>query len=307
MSFHDRCSNAMKMADADPNYIGTVCRFNANDKLIVTTRNDEYGQPPSKPETSSDELQLIQSARMRLKPLRQRINSYLRPAYLPSADRDVNHWKTVKDFIESGVSDYSMEAQSLYRIKYVKVGLVGPEWLEAAETQVRKEAIERVEAELWAARAKSASCPEWERLRCERELQSAVADTYDEIHGSSSIYPSQYVQTEDNGGLPGGHAEENLIGIWPAAVRDLKLEMVELFVTRMPCPDKSSGFLMSNTAFKEGCINKLIQLVAATPDVSFHITYYQIISQDLQAMSKKWADRGFPSNRVKFERIEAPQ
>jgi len=307
VSFRDSCINAMKMADDDPNYIGVVCRFNANDKLIVITRNDEYGGPPSKPETSSDELQLSPSTRMRLKPLRDRIKKYLKPAYLPSADRDVNHWETVKHSIASGTSDYSMEARILYEIKYVKVGLVGPEWLEAAETQVMNEALERVEAQLRAARAKAAACPERERLICEQQLQSAVTDTYDEIHGSASMYPAQYVQAENNGGLPGGHAEENLIGIWPAAVRDLKLEMVELFVTRMPCPDKSSGFLMSNTAYKEGCINKLIQLVAATPDAKFHITYYQIINSDLQAMSKKWADRGFPSNRVKFERIEMPQ
>lgn len=51
---------------------------------------------------------------------------------------------------------------------------------------------------------------------------------------------------------------------------------------------------MSNKAFKEGCINKLIQLVAAAPDVQFHITYYQIINPDLQAMSKEMGGPWIP-------------
>jgi hypothetical protein len=299
-SFSAVCAAEITRANADPYYIGAVCRFNQDDDLIITTRNDEYGRGASVPTGSSARLNLNLAVIQRLKPVRQLLHQELQPLYEAETARELRYRQGIRDSIATKQADYSDEALIVYQRDYVRAGLVGAEWRERAEERVRSEHLAAAEASL--RQAKHA----YERTgvieeSMQRELFLAdVNRSYDRLHGTTAVYPPDYLQAETDGGLPGGHAEENLIRAWASGTAGLTLERVDLFITRMPCPDKSSGMLLNGVGYKEGCINKLIQLVGLNAAVRWEITYHQRLSDDQQALTQRFADRGLPPDRVRF-------
>jgi hypothetical protein len=205
--------------------------------------------------------------------------------------------------IKSGESDYSMEATNLYRTRYVKIGLVGSEWYEKAEETVREEALQRVRLKTDKAKSELAKVKSIGKDFDSEGLTAMVDKEYDKLSGTATDYPAEYSQVDTDGGFSGGHAEENLLRVWTGAIAGLKLTKVDIFVTRGPCPHDSSGMRINGHTYKEGCINKLIQLVDKTAGVDFDISYYQDLSTHQQAQMDKWARRGFPSNRVRFHQV----
>lgn len=303
MSFAKRANAAIETANGDKLFIGVVCRLNGDDDLIVETRNDGYGLTPSTPVASSNKVTLRQDMAQHIKPVRQILTAEYEPLFIHPAVREARYWMNLEESIKSGQGDYSMEATNLYRTRYVKIGLAGPEWYAKAEETVREEALQRVTAKTEIAKK------EWQKVKSvgkdfDTEGHTAMVDKeYDKLSGTATDYPGEYVQVDTDGGFSGGHAEENLLRVWTGAIAGLKLAKVEIFVTRGPCPDNSSGMRINGHTYKEGCINKLIQLVDKTAGVDFDISYYQALSTDQQALMDKWAQRGFPSNRVHFHHV----
>jgi hypothetical protein len=265
------CKGECGKADGDENYIGAVCRFNGDDDLIVMTRNDEYKAQSSTAKASSDKLKLKQEPIRRLKSVREKVAQEASALYEHSAVREQRYWEQMVRAIESGQTDYTTEARIAYnasQVKYPGRGLP----FETFEAEERQTALRKARDQL--ARAIGEYKRKAPEIESSERMATLEADKrYEKLHGTAAPYPNDYVEYVD--AVTGGHAEENLIRVWGSATSGLDLKVVELFITRMPCPDKSSGLSMGGVNYKEGCLNKLIQLVSTTAGVQWEIAYYQ--------------------------------
>jgi hypothetical protein len=300
--FAELCSEAVARATGDELYIGAVCRLNHDDALIVSTRNDEYGKHPSLPVCTSAKLSPKRDPIERLQPVSELLTREYEPLAVTPQQHEVTYWNNMLTAVRTGQSSYAQEGLSIYRREYVPAGLVGEEWMRRAEAKARAEAEGRMAAKL-----KDAQEAEKRHAHlahsARRSMLDAVDRAYQAMHGNKEPYPREYVHKVP--GQSGGHAEENLIRIWASITQGLELRHVDLFISRMPCPTNSSGFTLGPTVYKEGCINKLIQLVASTDGgVTWDISYYQRLSGMQQALTTTYA-QGFPS-RARFYMWTAP-
>lgn len=286
------CSTEIGKAQQSRDYIGAVCRFNGDDELMVQVRNNEYGKLSSPPNMSSDWVDPWPERLVRIESVREMLKREWEPAYDTTAENEVRYWNGIHQAIATGQADYRMESMSLYHSRYVPVGLVGNEWMQEAERKVRNDRrnhVEKILAEATAAKKAGRG-----RDTAARALMDKVDTEYKKLHGHSTSYPQHYVRTKQM--PPGAHAEENLIQIWNSITQDLQLTTVDLFITRMPCPDKSSGFSLGRVVYKEGCMNKLIQLVGQVGSgVTWTITYHERLSGSQEALAHAVA-AGFPAN-----------
>lgn len=284
---------------ASETFVSAVCRFNRDDNLVVVTRNDEYGTQ-SQPLAEGNLMPQFAPI-LRIYSVFEKLRKVHQDTYVHPLVRDVQYWTGIVDAYERRQnSPDHHEARKIYE-QWQMVGL--DRSYDDAIDRARTMALERVTGKLreatHARTAGRANIDQFEATSKHAATLDALME-WKPLHGHAGAYPPDVVdvfpQTD-----PGGHAEENLIRIWASVTQHLQLQLVELFLTRMPCGRRSEPFRMGNLIYKEGCVNKLIQLVADVgPAVEWIIEWNQELTAGHQPLAVALS-AGFPQN-VTFRR-----
>ncbi|MFJ2488588.1 hypothetical protein [Pseudomonas sp. NPDC087639] len=292
-TFLTLCTAEMSKAEHDKNHVGGVCRVNRNDTYLVTFHNNSYETPATPPMMGETVLQLDPAPR--IPPVRANVRKELEIIHEHPAKLEHNYWEGMHRAVKSGQVSYEHEALMLHRERLA----YGLDDYDGAVRKVKAQQLANVESK------RLIATREMERkydAGAHSKMISAMAEEqYIALQKRSLTYPVEYTSPKVDNTL-GGHAEENFIRAWSSLCTQIpeKISHIELFITRMPCPDASSGFWLGAHLYKEGCMGKLAKLITTTDEsISWEITYSQTLNGADQAFAQSLA-RHFPEARVTF-------
>ncbi|WP_409316700.1 hypothetical protein [Pseudomonas sp. KCJK9016] len=292
-TFSTLCTAELSKAEHDPNHVGGVCRINRNDSYLVTFHNNGYDTPASPPVMGETVLQLDPAPR--IPSVRAVVKKEVMQTHEHPAKREYGYWDTMVGIAESGRMSYEHEALILHR---ERLGY-GLDDYEGAVRRVKEQQLANMKSK------RAIAAQDMERkynADAHSKMISAIAEEqYIALQKRSLTYPSEYGAPREANDS-GGHAEENFIRAWSALCAQIpeKITNVELYITRMPCPDASSGFWLGANLYNEGCMSKLAKLITTADEaIQWQITYTQMLNGSDQAFSQSLT-RHFPESRVSF-------
>ncbi|HEX8437270.1 hypothetical protein [Archangium sp.] len=297
MSFEQVCRYLKaKHATRPPPYVGIAIRFNGDDDNVFMVENEEYDQEPN------GEL-FGQYGRTR-----QTITQLAPFQPYDTVQRYINstssrHEELRRSAREKAIKamDFEFELNMLQHEKEHKDRLAAGLLMD--RNKVREELRKKAESD---SKAFKHLPPISEARKHAEEVEARRAyqkNLYQEtIRYAEDEHPHEvYAHTPINPAFTqGGHAEEILIREWKSMTQGLKVEKVDLYLTTMCCAMNSSPFQMYFDGvlvdFKQGCINKMVQLVELVgADVTWNITYTNLVGRDELGLALRFAKR-FPIN-----------
>ncbi|EJM17742.1 hypothetical protein PMI21_02451 [Pseudomonas sp. GM18] len=290
-TFSTLCTAEMSKAEHDPNYVGGVCRINKNDTFLITFRNNGYDTPASTPMMGATPLQLDPAPR--IPPVRSSVKREMEMIHQHPAEREYSYWNNL--YLAASRDQMTCESDALAFQK--RQG--GTKDYESCLRIVKAEQLATIEK-----KRANAAIEMGRKYNGEIHASFISAKTQEEyvaLQTRSLSYPAEYTTPQIPNTL-GGHAEENFIRAWSALYAHIpeKITSVELFITRMPCPDASAGFWLGANLYKEGCMSKFAKLITTTDEsINWEITYSQTLNGADQAFSQSLT-RFFPTGRVNF-------
>ncbi|QAX85583.1 hypothetical protein C2E19_17780 [Pseudomonas sp. DTU12.3] len=287
------CTAEMSKAESDRNHVGGVCRVNKDDKYLVTFHNNGYSTPASPPMMGETVLQLDPAPR--IPPVRASVKKDMEMLHQHSAQREYAYWEQMHKAVSTGQTSYEFEAMQLHRERlqcglddYARcVAIVKARQL--ASVEEKRKAAAKTMSDRFDASAHATM------------ISAKTEEEYVALQKRSLTYPHEYT-TPQIANTMGGHAEENFIRAWASLCTHIpeKITFIELFITRMPCPDDSSGFWIGANLYKEGCMGKLAKLISLADEaIHWEITYTQTLNGHDQAFAQSLS-RFFPPERVVF-------
>ncbi|MHB2248496.1 hypothetical protein [Pseudomonas fitomaticsae] len=292
-TFSDLCTAELSKAQHDSNHVGGVCRVNQNDSYLVTFHNNGYDTAASPPTMGETVLQLDPAPR--IPSVRATLKKEVEDTYEHPAKREHRYWETMVEIAESGRMSYEHEALILHRER-LRYGLDN---YEGAVKKIKEQQLANVKGK------RAIAAQEMEKRYdpvAHSKMTSGIAEEqYIALQKRSLTYPHEYASPRVEN-TAGGHAEENFIRAWSALCMHIpeKITNIELYITRMPCPDVSSGFWLGAHLYNEGCMGKLAKLITTADEaIRWQITYSQTLNGADQAFSQSLS-RHFPEDRVTF-------